>query len=188
VCGCSWKKHQHITYEYVTNLTHLNEKCSLTDIDKRISDLRNEKTQIEDVYKQLSKFLCANAILPLNDEILGYLRYFIRDEQMKKNNDVVQGLEKMMKDYEEEMNLFKETIKNDKDSSKSQDVLQPEEIFPLVGTLYRLPINGRKIREQVDGLKITQENIGRKRENYVQLPTKANNSNVMREFKAFFNS
>jgi hypothetical protein len=107
---------------------------------------------------------------------------------MKKNYDVVQGLEKMMKDYEEEMNLFKETIKNDKDASNSRDVLQPDEIFPLVGTLYRLPINGRKIREQVDGLKITQENIGRKRENYVQLPAKANNSTVMREFKSFFNS
>jgi hypothetical protein len=127
-------------------------------------------------------------MLPINNDILEYLRHFIREEQMKKNNDVVQGLEKMIKDYQEEMNLFKETIKNDKDSSKFQGVLQPDEIFPLVGTLYRLPINGKTIREQVDGLKITQENIGRKRENYVQLPTKANNSNVMREFKAFFNS
>jgi hypothetical protein len=55
-------------------------------------------------------------------------------------------------------------------------------VIHLVGTLYRLPINGRKIREQVDGLKITQENISSKREIFVELPAKANSSKVMREF------
>jgi hypothetical protein len=155
----------------------------LSDIDKRISDLRDEKTQIETVYKKLAKFLHANAILPLNDDILEYIRHFIREEQMKKNADVVEGLEKMMKDYTEEMELFKKVIEKEKDPSDSRDVLQPEEIFPLVGTLYRLPINGRKIREQVDGLKITQENISSKREIFVELPAKANSSKVMRQFK-----
>jgi hypothetical protein len=105
---------------------------------------------------------------------------------MEKNPDVVQGLEKMMKDYEEEMNLFKQTIKNEKDASKSKDVLQPIEIFPLVGTLYRLPINGQKIREQVEGLKITQDNISAKREFFVELPAKAESSKVMLQFKNDF--
>jgi hypothetical protein len=104
----------------------------LSDIDKRISDLRDEKTQIETVYKKLAKFLHANAILPLNDDILEYIRHFIREEQMKKNADVVEGLEKMMKDYTEEMELFKKVIEKEKDPSDSRDVLQPEEIFPLV--------------------------------------------------------
>jgi deoxyxylulose-5-phosphate synthase len=125
-------------------------------------------------------------MLPINNDILEYLRHFIREEQMKKNNDVVQGLEKMMKDYQEEMDLFKETIKNDKDSSNSRGVLQPQDIFPLVGSLYRLPINGKTIREQVQGLKIAQENISAKRDIFVELPAKANSSKVMLQFKEVF--
>ncbi|CAF4223693.1 unnamed protein product, partial [Rotaria sordida] len=187
-CKCSWQKHQHITYEYETNVRRLTEASSLSDIDKRISDLKDEKSKIEDVYKKLSKFLHANAILPLNDDILEYLRLFIKEEQMKKNagnqnNDVIQGLEQMMKDYEEEINLFKKTIENEKDRSNAKDVLKPDEIFPLVGSLYRLPINGKKIREQVDGLKISQNNISSKREVFVELPVKANSSTIMRQFQ-----
>jgi deoxyxylulose-5-phosphate synthase len=125
-------------------------------------------------------------MLPINNDILEYLRHFIREEQMKKNNDVVQGLEKMMKDYQEEMDLFKETIRNDKDSSNFRGVLQPQEIFPLVGSLYRLPINGKTIREQVQGLKIAQENISAKRDIFVELPAKANSSKVMLQFKEVF--
>jgi hypothetical protein len=192
-CGCSWKRHQHITYEYQTNVTRLNEKSSLTDIDKRLTDLRNEKAQIEDVYKKLSKFLYANAILPLNDDLLEYLKHFIRDEQMKRNagghnNDVIQNLEQMMKDYTEEMELFKNTMQNEKERPNSKDVLKPEEIFPLVGTLYRLPITGAKIREQVNGIQISQAASERKRENYIELPAKANSSTVMRKFKGSVNT
>ncbi|CAF3682726.1 unnamed protein product [Rotaria sordida] len=192
-CGCSWKEHQHITYEYETKLIHLNESSSLNDIDQRLRDLRFEKDQIENVYKKLAKFLHANSILPLNDDILEYLKHFIREEQMKKNsggqnNDIINNLEQMMKNYEEEINLFKETIKNDKDPSNRKDVLKPDEIFPLVGTLYRLPINGSQIREQVNGLKLNQENLSAKREIFVQLPAKANSSKVMLQFKNIISS
>jgi len=107
---------------------------------------------------------------------------------MKKNTEVVRGLQKMMDDYEEEINLFRQTIKNDTNSANSNDVLQPDKIFPLVGTLYRLPINGQNIREQVNGLKITQENISSQREIFVELPAKANSSKVMLQFKGFVSS
>lgn len=171
----------------------MDEKCSLSDIDQRVSDLREEKRKIEDVYKKLSKFLCANAILPLNDDILEYLKHFLKEEQMKgtsgrQNNDIIQGIEKMMNDYEEEMKLFKETIKNDKDPSNSKDVVKSDEIFTLVGTLYRLPINGAKIREQVQGLQMTHANISAQRELFVELPSKANSSIVMLQFQDFISS
>ncbi|CAF4234157.1 unnamed protein product, partial [Rotaria sordida] len=67
-------------------------------------------------------------------------------------------------------------------------VLKPDEIFPLVGTLYRLPINGSQIREQVNGLKLNQENLSAKREIFVQLPAKANSSKVMLQFKNIISS
>ncbi|CAF3545228.1 unnamed protein product [Rotaria sp. Silwood1] len=192
-CGCSWKKHQHITYEYETQLTCLNKSSSLSDIDQRLRDLRFEKTEIENVYKKLAKFLHANAILPINDDILEYLRHFIREEQMKKNsggqnNDIIHNLEQIMRNYEEEINLFREAIKNDTDPSNRKDVLKPNEIFPLVGTLYRLPINGSQIREQVDELKLNQGNLSAKREIFVRLPAKANSSKVMLQFKNIISS
>jgi hypothetical protein len=187
-CGCSWEQHQHITYEYQTNLTHLNEKASLGDIDKYLTDLRDEKCQIEDVYIKLTKFLHANAILPLNEDIGEYLKQFIREEQMKhnagaKNSDVIDALQKVMDDHNEQMKLFKETIKNEGERPNSRDVLQPEQIFPLVGQLYHLPINGQQIRDQVKQLKISQANIEKNREIYVQLPAKANSTKVMLQFK-----
>ncbi|CAF4687965.1 unnamed protein product, partial [Rotaria sp. Silwood2] len=188
-CGCPWEKHHHITYEYQTKLTHLNENASLNDIDKYITSLRNEQEQIKDVYKKLAKFLHANAILPLNEDIVEYLQQFIREEQMKnsagaRNSDVIDVLQKMMDDHKKEMELFKETIKNEGERPNSKDVLQPEEIFPLVGTLYHLPINGKNIREQVNGIKLSQDNIKRDREIYLKLPTKANSSKVMLQFKS----
>jgi hypothetical protein len=53
-CGCHWKQHKHINYEYQINLTHLNanQQPSLSAIDQRISDLREEQRKIEDVYKK----------------------------------------------------------------------------------------------------------------------------------------
>jgi hypothetical protein len=120
--------------------------------------------------------------------MIEYLKHFIREEQMKnRNSDVLKGLEQTMKDYEEEMKLFKQTIENDPNRSNSEGVLQPKEIFPLVATLYRLPINGQKICEQVDGLKISQDNITAQREVFVELPAKAESTKVMRQFRnAFF--
>ena len=182
-CGCSWEQHQHITYEYQTNIIYLNEKSSLSDIDKRIIDLQDEKAQIEDIYKKFSKFLYANAILPLRDDILEYLKHFIREEIMKRNTDVIHGLEQMMNDYTEEMELFKKTIQYERELSNSKYVLKSEDIFDLVGTLYRLPINGQKIREQMNGLRMSESNTHRRRENYVQLPAKADSSKLKLQLK-----
>ena len=91
---------------------------------------------------------------------------------------------KIKRDYEEEINLFKQTIKNEKEPSNAKDVLKPEEVFPLVGTLYRLPINGPTIREQVDGLKLSLSNTPAKREIFFELPAGANSSRLMNEFKS----
>ncbi len=113
-----------------------------------------------------------------------YLRYFIREEQMKQsagahNNDVIAGLEKMMAEITHNMELLRKTLNEQKESGDLRDVIQPEEIFDLVGTLYELPITGEQIRRQVDGIKISQERYGAKREIYVRLPGKAESSKVM---------
>ncbi|CAF3081995.1 unnamed protein product [Rotaria sp. Silwood2] len=88
-----------------------------------------------------------------------------------------------MEEYKEEINLFKETIKNEKDPTNYKDVVKTDEIFTLVGTLYRLPIYGNFIRTQVNGLQISQDNISSKREVYVELSAKANTSKIMHQFR-----
>jgi hypothetical protein len=98
-----------------------------------------------------------------------------------KNAEVIAGLEKMMADYIKEIDLFKKTLQNH--DPLTIGVIQTEEIFPLVGTLYRLPINGRKIREQVEGLKINQGNVLLERESFIQLPATAASSIIMLPLK-----
>jgi hypothetical protein len=198
MCKCRWKQHKHITYECDARLTHAgsndrsnttaNKELSLHEIDKRITDLRNEKRQIEEVYKKLAQFLHANAILPINDDLVDYLQYFIREEQMKQssgadNRTLIARLEQMMTDYKNEMEFFKKTLEEQRANQEEIEVPKPEDVFTLVGTLFRLPINGKQIRAQVDGIKISQEKYSAQREIYVELPSKAASSNVMCKLK-----
>ncbi|CAF4802151.1 unnamed protein product [Rotaria sp. Silwood2] len=116
VCECHWVNHMHISYEYETYITYVeidnsNLQSVLINIDKRINDLRQEEQSILKVCNKLSQFLKQNSITPYNDDILEYIRYFVREEEMKKsagsnNEDVIQGLKNMIKEYELEQKLF----------------------------------------------------------------------------------
>ena len=202
-CRCHWEQHKHITYECDTRLTHAgsnrtsgatkNESLSLGDIDKRICDLRKEKRQIEDVYKQLVRSLHANAILPINDDFPEYVRYFIREEQMKQNagvhnTELISNLKEMMADYTKEMELFKKTLEEQSDAHEQADVLLSEDVFTLVGILYHLPINGQQIRDQVNGIQINQGTHSTEREKYVELPAKAASSALMLQLQRIISS
>jgi len=161
---------------------------SLSEIDQHISDLREEERQIQDAYKKFAQFLHANSILPINDGYIDYLQYFIREEQMKQNagahnTEVIARLEKMLTDYTSEMELFKKTLQAQRDSGDEIETLTPEDVFALAGTLYHLPINGKKIRDQVEGIKMGQDKYGAHREIFVELPAKAASSKVMLQLK-----
>ncbi|CAF3724003.1 unnamed protein product [Rotaria sp. Silwood1] len=161
---------------------------SLSDIDQHISKLREEERQIQDVYKKLARYLHANAILPINDDFPDYLRYFIREEQMKqsagaRNVEVITNLEKMMGDFISDMERFKKTIQDQRNSANATENLRPENIFTLVGTLYHLPINGKQIREQVEGIEYSQGQYNAQREAHIDLPAKAASSKVMLQLK-----
>ncbi|CAF1328118.1 unnamed protein product, partial [Rotaria sp. Silwood1] len=82
----------------------------------------------------------------------------------------------MMADFISDMELFKKTIQDQRTSENTTENLRPEDIFTLVGTLYRLPINGEQIREQVQGIEIDQGEYSAKREVLVDLPAKAASS------------
>ena len=161
---------------------------TLADIDRRIDDLKAEAQQIQEVYRKLAAFLHANAILPINNEIVGYLEYFIREEEMKQNSgdlnaNVIKGLKTTMDQFKQEMQLFERTLQDRQTSIDQLDIPKPDQIFALVGTLYRLPINGKQIREQVNGIKLSQEKCGNERDVSVSLPNKAAVSKVMEQMR-----
>ncbi len=169
------------------------KKSPIETIEKRIKDLKEEQEAIIKVCTQLTQFLRANALNPVNDDILEYIQHFIREEQTKKNagvqNDgVIEGLKKLLVDYKNEMEILQQGLKMSQtslatNSSNQTNIVKPEEIFILVGTLYRLPINGAKIRAQVDELKNVQHRFSRNREQTVNLPTEADASSVMADLR-----
>ncbi len=199
VCGCGWQEHMHITYEFQKFMTDVNISTSnnsqsvIAAIEKHIKDLKTEEEAIVKVCTQLTQFLRANALNPLNDDILDYIQHFIREEQLKKsagaqNDGVITGLQNLLANYRHEMNILQQTMKISQislttNSSDSTNIVQTEDIFLLVGTLYRLPINGAKIRAQVDELKRVQQKFSQNREQTVNLPTEANSSSVMADLE-----
>lgn len=167
-----------------TNKSKPKKDISLNEIDKRITDLRDEAAKIQSVYQKLAAFLYTHALLPVNDDLIEYLQYFIREEQMKQsagadNADVLESLERMLKEFTDGMELFKKTLQEQRNSGTTIETIRPEDIFPLVTTLYDLPINGQQIRDQVAGIQRVQGSEGVRRETKVRLPAKAAASKVM---------
>jgi hypothetical protein len=161
-------------------------------VDKRINDLKQEEAAILQVCTKLSQFLQANSITPFNDDILEYLRYFIREENLKQNAgannaEVIRGLENLVAEYTQEMELFKRTLNVQKtigpNSNDPNSVRRIDEVFKLVETLYALPINGQQIRQQVDGLKRLQTETRKQREYDVILPACASFSTIMKQLQ-----
>ncbi|CAF0979514.1 unnamed protein product [Rotaria sordida] len=135
--------------------------------------LKVEQEAIIKVCIQLTQFLRANVLNP---------------SAGVQNNSVIAGLEKLLVDYKHEMDILQQAMKINSttisnNSSDSTDVIKPEQIFLLVGSLYRLPINSAKIREQIEGLKRIQSKFTQNREHVVNLPVEADCSSVITDLK-----
>lgn len=159
--------------------------ATLDDIERHISDLRREADQIQDTYRQLAEFYQTNALIPGNDSFGEYLQYFI-DEEMKKragtgrNNDVVASLQELLEDFHQHMGMLRRTIEEQRNSGNdNRSRLEPREIFTLVNNLYTLPINGRQIREQVQGIEMGERQNILVQEQLIQLPEQAASSTMM---------
>ena len=103
------------------------------------------------------------------------------------NDDIIQGLKNMIEEYEREQKLFYSTLDNrtlPNAFNVTNDGYGPENMFGLVTQLYKLPINGPSIREQIEGLKEKQLQMNDKREHFVQLQFNANASTIMNQLKS----
>ena len=155
-------------------------------IDQRIEALRGEEKEILQICHQLSQFVQQNSLTPYNDEIMEYIRYFIQEEETKKaagaqNQEVIQGLRRMIEKYENEQRLHGRV--SAASNTNEQNSFVVEDVFGLVARLYKLPIHGRSIKEQVEGLKRLQSRGVEEKESLVQMPFNANPSKTMTQLK-----
>ena len=189
VCDCHWLQHKHITYECITKPVHIRSSTgNLSNIDQRIRDLREEQRKIQSVYQKLVRFLYVNALLPVNDDFLEYLEYFIREQQTISNSggnnaQTIANLQRIKDEYKQQIDLFKRTVEEQRGTTHMIEVLKASQIMDLVNELYQLPITGQQIRQQVEGILIGQERCNEQREIYVDLPARAASSNVMRQLE-----
>ena len=156
----------HITYRYEKHLSYVDISSSYLSlasrspmalIDRRITDLKNEQESIQRICVKLSRFLRANSITPVNDDMIEYLRLFLNEEKQKQtsnydNADIIRGIEQMIADYTLQMSLFSNSSANLNERSDSDQFNDPksiEEIFDLVQELYALPINGDQSKNRL---------------------------------------
>ena len=152
----------HITYEFKKDITHIDLINKSSDrkpasviplIDQRITHLRREMNEIRQICAKLSGFIKTNSMTVLNDDLIEYLELPLNEEKQKrsankKNDDVIENLEQMVKEHKKAMKIYSEAVRP-KDVTVHQDSNQIETVFDLVKQLYRLPINGKSIEEQV---------------------------------------
>lgn len=191
----------HITYEFKRSLTDVvlqsaEKTCTPTAImiliDQRIADLRKEEKQIRDICVQLAGFVKENSIIPFNDDLIEYYRHFLEEEKVTQqtnrgNMDLIRGLEAAIEAYQRDLELFSKSI--DTLASKD-DFVAPEKIervFDLVAELYKLPINGNFISDQMTKLKRAQVQEVENKEARVDMLITADSPQVLAELKTLLN-
>jgi hypothetical protein len=184
----------HVTYEFKKSLTYFdidNQKSSRSSestilrIDRRISQLKQEQDIIRHICAKLTLFLTVNSINPTNEDVIEYINHFIREEKQKlnagdDNKEIIQGLENMIKEYQDEIKLLKSNIGKEEDRS---DVPTIDEIFVFKCQLCELPITGKYMQQQIESLDLNQTEMIEQREEYVELPDDARFSANMQELQ-----
>ncbi|CAF4828749.1 unnamed protein product, partial [Rotaria sp. Silwood1] len=190
-CHCQWDTHMHVTYEFKKQLTYLevddkqssiSSKRILERIDERICHLQQEEEIIRHICAKLTLFLRVNSINPTNEDIIEYINHFIQEEKEKQNagdnnEQIIIGLQNLIKDYQDEINLLKFNLDN---QANTNDAPTIEEIFFFKCQLFELPITGKYIKAQVESLNLNQMNMIEQREQYVDLPSDAKFSETMK--------
>jgi hypothetical protein len=188
----------HVTYEFRKRLgyfeiddyrTSRSSERILSCINHRIDQLKKEQEIIRHICAKLTIFLRTSSINPTNDNVIEYINLFIREEKQKRsagddNDQVIQGLENIIKEYQNEIQLFQTHVDNETDRS---DIPTIEEIFVFKCQLCELPITGRYVTQQIESLILNQINMIDQREEYIQLPNVAQFSVNMQQLRQVVN-
>lgn len=184
----------HVTYEFKKKLSYfeINERASfryseriISRIDERIAALKQEEEIIRHICTKLALFIRKNSINPTNNDVIEYINYFIQEEKQKlnagdDNQQIIRGLENLIKEYENEMKLLNSNLTNEIDTT---DIPTIDDVFTCKIQLFELPITGKYLEKQIESLDLNQANLIDEREEYIDLPWNAKFSSTMRQLE-----
>ena len=167
------------------------QKSSPEDIARYIKCLQQEAEQIRSVYKQLVEFLQANAMLPINDELIRYLDMFIHEERIRPNGgedrrNIVVELERVREDYKTHFERLTKMFEKQPTVKEQKRLIEPQYVINLVETLYALPINGKSIHDQMVKLASVEASSVERYEREVILSGETVSSKLMTELNTTF--
>lgn len=98
---------------------------------------------------KFAAFLRENCITPYNDAFKEYLKYLIKLETDRANktevdNNIIQNLKDTMRDYEEQVKIMDESLKN-----KNFENVSAKDIENLEQELYNLKLTGEQIKKSM---------------------------------------
>jgi len=162
-------------------------------VEQHIKDLEDEQEELMIVFTQLTLFLYENSLCPVNDDILEYIQLIIKGELLRKNEGAqnekfIAALVELYDQYKLETDLMKQALKRNKTlgnvSSSQMNKMKLKEVIELVEQLYKLPINGRKIREQMhDLINMQQQKLNQIHDQIINLPQTSSSCSLFQELK-----
>ncbi|CAM6117770.1 unnamed protein product [Calypogeia fissa] len=131
-CRCSWQVHQHITYSTRREVEKVRDasvqqqiddrssvkaivQSTLTNLAKEVEELEDEKNKIGTASAQLTVFLKEHALDGVFiDMIDQFLESMIEHRRQVDQMDTCKELEKLRKEYQEEMQLLEKTLQDER--------------------------------------------------------------------------
>ena len=165
-CGCNYRFHMHITYnttlvekEFLSDevQAQINKKSDMKEkkkafikeLEKRISELEEEKKYIFHCASHFGVFLIRNAMIPYNDSFSDYLDMLIRDEESKerkiRNDKRIIQLRKDKETHEQNKKIIMSTIRSSSDNMKQ--FISIQQIYEMRKKLCSLKHNGTTLKE-----------------------------------------
>ena len=165
-CGCNYRLHMHTTYnttlvekEFLSDevQAQINKKSDMKEkkkafikeLEKRISELEEEKRIIFHCASHFGVFLIRNAMIPYNDSFSDYLDMLIRDEEGKerkiRNDKRIIQLRKDKETHEQNKKIIMSTIRSSSDNMKQ--FISIQQIYEMRKELCSLKHNGTTLKE-----------------------------------------
>nr|XP_023030399.1 uncharacterized protein LOC111518238 [Leptinotarsa decemlineata] len=191
-CSCSFQVHMHMYY--MTETKEVQEKDAnveqniknkeelllrveklIENIEIKKEELENEHHLINTICARFAHFLQNNAITPFSDSYKEYIEYLINQEKSLgefSNEETIDHLDKLLREYEEMKHSFDEALKN----SKTYVAITPGDIESSINDLFKLKHNGERIRKLYQCQNKTRSKEFRNEEYVYAVPNKKRES------------
>nr|XP_023028421.1 uncharacterized protein LOC111516499 [Leptinotarsa decemlineata] len=165
-CNCNFQVHMHVYY--MTETKEVKEKDSnieqninskeevMDNVRKLIENMETKKEELDSEHHiiintsaRFAHFLQNNAITPFSDSYKEYIEYLINQEKSLGklcNNETLNHLRKLLREYVETKASFDEVLKLNKSTSSDKNITL-DDVNDSIKELFKLKHNGKKIRE-----------------------------------------